>query len=115
MRLFFCVLLLFLNGCIELEQNAQKNQVVGNIVTLDWTIPTRLEDESIIDIDEVVTYYIHWGDEATNLNNVEAVMAIDNKLVLTGLPKGKYFFTVSAETTSGNRSLPSNIVNKEFK
>ena len=118
MRYLCCFLFVTLAGCIELEGSPEERSpeegVVGNTAVLEWTEPSRLEDETSLESDDISAYYIHWGNSAENLENTEKVIAEENKLVLSGLPSGSYFFSVSVETVSGNRSLPSNVVTKVF-
>lgn len=113
MRYFSIFIFVTLSGCIELEETASSKINVDNQVLLSWTTPSRLEDEAPLE-DEISAYYIHWGESEDNLSNTEYVKATGNDLTLSGLPAGNYYFSVSAETTSGDRSLPSNIVNKTF-
>lgn len=110
MRYISCLLVLFVSGCIELE-DAAENPGSENIVNLSWTTPSRLEDESPLD-SRIAKYYVHWGESENELVNIEEVDG--NTLSLNGLPSGSYYFSVSVETESGDRSLPSNIVHKVF-
>ena len=78
MRYLCCFLFVTLGACIELEGSPEE-RVEGNTAILEWTEPSRLEDETSLESDDISAYYIHWGNSAENLENTEKVIAEENK------------------------------------
>lgn len=117
MRFYIFVVCILMVGCVELEQRASiegDDDLSINPVNLRWTTPNRMEDEGLLDGDMIAAYYVQWGDSEENLDNIKEVPWNENSYTVTGLSTGIYYFSVSVETTLGERSALSNIVSKEI-
>jgi hypothetical protein len=79
--------------------------------TLNWDPVTK--DTSGKILTDLAGYRIHYGTSAQAMYTVE-VLANPNQTtyVVTGLLPGTWYFSVSAYTTSGVESAPSNIASK---
>jgi hypothetical protein len=79
----------------------------GRNATLSWTAPTANTDGSVLV--NLGGYVIHYGTVA---NNLTSSITISNPglttYVVENLPAGTYFFTLSAATVGGVKSVDSN-------
>lgn len=79
--------------------------------TLSWTAPTANSNGSALT--DLAGYHIHYGTTAGSLTQtVDVSNASELSYTVTGLTAGTWYFAVTAYTTSGLESSPSNVGSK---
>jgi Fibronectin type III domain len=80
-------------------------------VTLSWVPPS--EDVNGTPVTDLAGYYIHYGTSSDALNStIEVPGAATTDYEITNLTQGTYYFTVTAYSSTGTQSAPSNIASK---
>jgi Putative Ig domain len=83
-------------------------QAAAGSATLSWVAPTTNTDGS--PLTDLAGFLINYGTSATNLNQqITVSSATATGYTVTGLGAGTWYFTVSAYTTVGTQSAPSNV------
>jgi hypothetical protein len=94
-------------GATEIE-----DAMIG-VATLSWIPPTTNTDDS--SLDDLAGYKIYYGEE---IGDYPVEIDIVNPGIVTyiveGLPRGTYYFVVTAYDLSGNESGYSNIASKDI-
>jgi hypothetical protein len=108
MRVTILYILVLLSGCIE--QHTKKIELSS--VMINWSVPTKMDDESALNQKDIAAYYIYWGTNSDKLSYSIKLPANSNSYILTGLESGRYFFSVAIETSKGERSRLSEVVQK---
>jgi len=86
-------------------------QAVSGSATLSWVAPTTNTDGS--PLTDLAGFVISYGSSATNLNQqVTVSSATATGYTVTGLASGTWYFSVSAYSTLGTQSSPSNVASK---
>lgn len=107
-----CLSLALIGGC-KLSSSSE-GPVGDNALRLSWTQPEYFEDETKLDANDISNYYVYWGENESDLTNIEEVPSDVTEINLEDIPEGTFYFAVAVETKSGNRSLLSNIESKTF-
>jgi hypothetical protein len=80
----------------------------SGVATLSWAAPTENTDGSVLQ--NLSGYVIHYG---LSTDDMTSTITIANPGITTyvvdNLPAGTYFFSLSATTSSGIQSSPSNV------
>ena len=80
----------------------------SGVATLSWAAPTENTDGSVLQ--NLSGYVIHYGLSADDMTST---ITISNPGITTyvvdNLAAGTYFFSLSAMTTNGSQSAPSNV------
>lgn len=85
-------------------------QGVGS-VTLSWQAPLTNTDGTALT--DLAGFDIHYGTDSSSLINRIRISTVGiETYVVDNLPAGTYYFTVSAYTTAGRESSPSQMVSK---
>jgi hypothetical protein len=79
---------------------------------LSWSPPTTNTDGSPVSL---AGFIIYVGKSPRHLHRVRMVSVIDTTAVMKHLPRGKYFFAVTAISTTGAESALSNIESKRIR
>jgi hypothetical protein len=86
-------------------------QAVNGSATLSWVAPTTNTDGS--PLTDLAGFVINYGTSATSLSQqITVSSATVTGYTVTGLATGTWYFTVSAYTSVGTQSAPSNVASK---
>jgi hypothetical protein len=92
----------------SIQVNAQAG---SGSATLSWVAPTTNTDGS--PLTDLAGFTINYGTSATNLNQqITVSSATATGYTVTGLTTGSWYFTVTAYTTVGTQSAPSNVASE---
>jgi hypothetical protein len=85
--------------------------VVTGSASLSWVAPTENTNGSLLN--DLAGYYIHYGTSPSALNQtIEVPGAATVSYSIVNLPQGTYYFTVTAYSSQGTESSPSNVASK---
>ncbi len=88
-------------------------QISNGTVTLGWIAPTANTDGTALT--DLAGYHVHYGMSADNLaQSVQLANAGLTRYVLGNLSAGKWYFGISAYTTTGVESTVSPVVSETF-
>ena len=95
---------------IAINAPAAPPPVTGS-ATLTWVPPTQNTDGTAVS--DLAGYYIYYGTSAAAMTQtIDVVGGTTTTFVVSGLAAGTYYFTVTAYTTTGTQSAPSNVGSK---
>jgi len=95
----------------SLTVTAAGSTSTSGTATLSWTAPTQNSDGS--GISDLAGYNIHYGNSSAAMNQtIQVANAGATGYVITGLPSGTWYFTVTSYTTGGAESAPSAVASK---
>jgi Fibronectin type III domain len=84
---------------------------VSGSATLTWVPPTTNTNGT--PLTDLAGFVINYGTSATSLSQqITVSSATATSYTITGLGAGTWYFTVSAYTTVGTQSAPSNVASK---
>lgn len=81
-------------------------------LTVSWEAPTRNEDGTVLDQNQLSGFRIYYGTDAANLDQVVSIVPWDRSRVVSNLVRGRvYFFAMTAYTDAGgSESRRTNIL-----
>lgn len=117
---------LLLTGCGGggSDQGSQASSQVGpdainRSATLSWSAPGQRQNGDSLELYDLTTYIISYGQDPENLNQIVHVSSEQGNnypptlgYTVTNLSDGKWYFRVQAEDQNGLMSPPSELVSK---
>lgn len=85
---------------------------------LSWSAPTTRANNEEIELYELDTYIITYGQDVDNLDREVSVPGeggVDMAHKISGLGTGTWYFSISVQDIDGLTSAPSGIVQKTFE
>jgi hypothetical protein len=82
------------------------------VVTLNWDPPTQYSDGSPLSPNEIVGYTIYYGTSSATYTDSQNIENGNATMYTLNLPRGTYYFVITAHDVTGFESSYSNEVNK---